>query len=207
MTTSWYIARNKQKFGPFSTNQLHQLALLGLVRPGEFVLAEGARKWVEAKSVAGVFPPSDAPARYWLLIGGKAHGPHAEEPVRLALAQGRLPPDTPACPEGGRGWTALKEMAAFKAFAPAPRDSHAHLGVGSSHLDLSAEEAEFHLAGKRGDVIARLISTLLDLRRKYHANRSMVDLIDKNVHDLKAIRARQVPEFGTALAAAGKPGG
>jgi hypothetical protein len=197
MTTNWYIARNKIKFGPFSTNQLHQLAVLGLVKPGEFVLAEGARKWVEVASVDGVLPAAEVRKRYWLSIANKAQGPHAAEQVQVALAQGRIPPDTLACPEDARQWTPLKEMPAFKSFVPAaPRDSHARLGPGSSSLDLSAEEAEIHMAGKKGDVIARLISTLLDMKRRYHQNLSMVEIITKNVQDLKAIRARKLPEFG-----------
>ena len=56
MTTNWYIARNKQKFGPFTTHQLQQLAILGLVQFTEHVLAEGARKWVAVTSIAGIFP-------------------------------------------------------------------------------------------------------------------------------------------------------
>ena len=47
-----------------------------------------------------------------------------------------------------------------------------------------------HLAGKQGDVIARLISTLMDLKKKNSDNAAMEELIERNIHDLKAIRER-----------------
>jgi hypothetical protein len=204
MTTNWYIARNKQKFGPFSTHQLQQLAILGLVKSTEHVLAEGASKWVPVTSIEGFFPPPPSEKRYWLSLHGKTQGPHAAEQIRVGLACRRLVPEILACPEGSQQWVPLGMMAEFQAFVPpTPRDSHAQLGLGSSHLDLSEEEADLHLAGKKGDMIARLISTLLDLRRKYKDNPSMVEIIEKNIEDLKAIRARGLSEIGPAPVPAG----
>jgi hypothetical protein len=196
MTTNWYIARNKQKFGPFSTNQLQQLAILGLVKSSDHVLAEGASKWVAVTSIEGIFPAEKDAKKYWLSVDGKAQGPHAAEQIRLGLACRRLAPETLACAEGSQQWTPLHNVAEFVAFVPlSQRDSHAHLGLGSSHLDLTEEEAELHLAGKKGDMIARLISTLLDMKRKYSTNPSMVEIIDKNVEDLKGMRAKGFSEM------------
>jgi hypothetical protein len=201
MTTNWYIARNNQKFGPFSTNQLQQLANLGLVKSTEHVLEEGANKWVAVTSIEGIFPASASANRYWLSLNGQSQGPYSAEQIRVGLACRRLPPETLSCPEDGRQWTALAQVADFQAFIPAsPRDSHARLGLGSSHLDLSEEEAEVHLAGKKGDMIAKLVSTLLDMRRKYRSNASMVEIIEKNIQDLKAIRAKGLSEIGCVRA-------
>jgi hypothetical protein len=199
MTTNWYIARNKQKFGPFSTHQLRQLATLGLVKSTEHVLAEGGSTWVAVTAIEGIFPASTSVTRYWLSLNGQSQGPYGAEQIRVGLACRRLPPETPACPEGGQQWTPLAQVAEFQAFVPvSPRDSHARLGIGSSHLDLSEEEAELHLAGKKGDMIAKLISTLMDMKRKYSDNASMVEIIDKNIHDLKAIRTRGLAEIAPA---------
>jgi hypothetical protein len=196
MTTNWYIARNNQKFGPFSTPQLQQLAILGLVQAREHVLAEGASKWVAVTSIAGIFPGAGSVQRYWLALNGQSQGPYTTEQIRIGLACRRLPPETLACPEGGQQWTPLSQVADFLAFLPlSPRDSHARLGIGSSHLELSEEAAELHLAGKRGDMIAKLVSTLLDMKRKYSSNASMVEIIDKNIQDLKTIRARGLSEL------------
>src|SRR4051812_22728545 len=52
MMSNWYIGRNKQKCGPFSASQLHQLTTLGLVKSTELVLEEGARTWVAVSSLA-----------------------------------------------------------------------------------------------------------------------------------------------------------
>lgn len=191
MTTSWYITRNKQKFGPFAFNQLQQLTVLGLVKATEYVLEEGATTWVAANSVAGLFPAPAGNKKYWLCPAGKPLGPHPADQVRVALMRGLVPPETLACLEGEQKWAPLAQLAEFRSSVPPPRRaSHAQLGMGSSHLDLNAEEAELHLAGKRGDEIARLISTLLDMKRRYSDNLSMVGIIDKNIHDLKAMRQK-----------------
>jgi hypothetical protein len=189
MTTNWFIARNKQKFGPFSTGQLQQLAVLGVVQPTDYVLPEGATKWVAATTVDGAFGGKQGRSQYWLSVGGKPHGPHSVQHIQAGLLRRQLGAGTLACPVGETRWGPLAQFTEFRAFLPCEsRDSHAHLGVGSSRLNVTEEEAELHLAGKQGDPIARLISTLFDLRRRYADNPTMVQSIDKNIHDLKAFR-------------------
>jgi hypothetical protein len=62
----WFVARgNKQKFGPFSSAQLKQLAATGQVLPGDMVLREGQGKWAAASSISGLFGGSS---------GGRAAG-------------------------------------------------------------------------------------------------------------------------------------
>jgi hypothetical protein len=191
MNTNWYIARNKQKVGPFSTNQLRQLALLGLVKSTEYVLPEGARRWVPVTTVEGFCSRPAGPQRYWLSHAGRTQGPYVAEQIQVGLSSRRLPPETLVCLEGSKHWTRFADLPEFRAFVPPPsRDSHAHLGLGSSCYDIPLEEAELHLAGKKGDSLARLISTLLDMRRRHANNASMADIIDKNVQALKTIRER-----------------
>jgi hypothetical protein len=78
---NWYVARNKQKLGPYSTAQLRQLAAAGQLRPEDMVLREGHKQWSKAGAVPGLFPeaavpgpaPAPAPSRRWgvpcLLVG------------------------------------------------------------------------------------------------------------------------------------------
>jgi hypothetical protein len=78
---SWYVARNKQKLGPYSTAQIRQLAAAGQLRPEDMVLREGHKQWSTAGAVPGLFPeaaapgptPAPAPSRRWglpcLLVG------------------------------------------------------------------------------------------------------------------------------------------
>lgn len=54
MADQWYIARNKQRHGPYSTEQLQQF-----VQPTDMVMKEGTGKWVAASTV---FLPSPSPA-------------------------------------------------------------------------------------------------------------------------------------------------
>jgi hypothetical protein len=193
MMSNWYIGRNKQKFGPFSTTQIQQLITLGLVAATEYVLEEGATRWVAAGSVAGLAPAPVREHKYWLHLGGKNQGPYPAEQIQVGLMRRQLAGETLACAEGGTEWTPLAQMAEFRAcvstVAAVSRSSHAQLGLGSSHVDLSEEEAELYLAGKQGDAIARLISTLLDMRKRSENSPYMVEIIDKNVQSLKAIRS------------------
>jgi hypothetical protein len=189
MTKNWFIARNKQKFGPFSTDQLRQLTVLGVVQRTDYVLPEGGTKWVAVTTVEGTFGHKRGHEQYWLSVGGKPHGPHSLQYIQAGLLRRHLGAGTLACPVGETRWGPLAQYTEFRAFLPCEsRDSQAHLGVGSSRLNVTEEEAELHLAGKQGDLLARLLSTLFDLRRRYADNPTMVQSIDKNIHDLKAIR-------------------
>jgi len=206
--SNWYVARDRRKLGPFSAEQIRHLALLGLVKPADHVLQEGAGKWVPAGSVGGLVPAAETSRQFFLLVEGKGLGPYPAERIRASLMSRRLPPETPACAEGSTTWTPLAQLADFRDCLPAaPASSHAQLGPGSSFLHLSEEEARIHLAGKQGDQIARLISTLFDLRRRCKDSPATVELIDRNIHDLKDIRERAISAVGAAAVAAKAGGG
>ncbi|HYT89066.1 MAG TPA: DUF4339 domain-containing protein [Gemmataceae bacterium] len=55
----WYVARRGKersyKDGPFSSEQLRQLAAQGQLMPNEMVLKEGAQKWTAASTIEGLF--------------------------------------------------------------------------------------------------------------------------------------------------------
>src|SRR5262249_38787357 len=51
----WYLARNKQKVGPFSWTQLQQMAASGMLQPADMLWPEGAAKWAAASSIPGLF--------------------------------------------------------------------------------------------------------------------------------------------------------
>ena len=65
MPNQWYMTRNnKERLGPFSIADLHEMADAGQIQPSDMLLQQGAPKWVTADSVAGVrrrrigLPPS-----------------------------------------------------------------------------------------------------------------------------------------------------
>jgi hypothetical protein len=177
----WYIARNKVRVGPFSAWDLRQLAGYGLLRPGEFLLAEGAAKWVEAASVPGLFPAAGQ-KKYWLAVAGQRRGPFFPDQIRAGLTTRQFTFETMACAEGAKQWLPLGQIDEFKNFVPAPvSPSRAQLLTGSLEL----EEAEIHLAGKSGDALARLISTLMDLKRNYAHNPTLVESLEATIQALQ----------------------
>lgn len=56
MSTHWYVARNQQKLGPYSSEQLKQLATDGQVSPADQVWKEGMAVWAPAGKINGLFP-------------------------------------------------------------------------------------------------------------------------------------------------------
>jgi hypothetical protein len=53
---SFFYSVNRQRVGPVPLSHLQRLANSGQLRPADMVLREGARAWVEAGTVAGLFP-------------------------------------------------------------------------------------------------------------------------------------------------------
>jgi hypothetical protein len=182
----WYIARNGNKVGPFSAAEMRQLATFKLLQPSEQVWTEGLSRWVDASSLAWLFPPKGE-RRYWLNVGGKTRGPYGTEQIRAALATRQVTLETQACQEGFKTWVPLRQAPEFRGYElPSVTPSVARL---SGNLD--ADEAELHLAGKSGDVLARLISTLQDLKKNYAANDALVETLDKSIEVLRARRAEK----------------
>jgi uncharacterized protein (TIGR03067 family) len=62
MAESWHVAKAKTKLGPFSREQLKQLARAGQLLPSDMVLPAGAGKWVAASTVDGLFGSPEKPA-------------------------------------------------------------------------------------------------------------------------------------------------
>ncbi len=51
----WFYARDRQKYGPFSWEQLRDLAGAGELRPEDMVLKQGAPRWFAAREIDGLF--------------------------------------------------------------------------------------------------------------------------------------------------------
>jgi hypothetical protein len=61
MSSQWYFARNGQKSGPFSSEQLKQYAAAGKLDPTDNVWKEGMAAWMPAGQLSGLFaatPPA-----------------------------------------------------------------------------------------------------------------------------------------------------
>jgi hypothetical protein len=180
----WFIARNKERVGPFAPAELKQLAIHGLLQPGEYLWVEGAAKWVEAAALPGLFPAAGQ-KKYWLSLAGQTRGPYVADQIRAALTTQQLTLDTLACATDSEQWQPLALCAEFRSFVPpAMNPSKAQLFTGT----LEMEEAVIHLAGKSGDVLARLISTLMDLRRNYAHNPALVESLDASIQALQSKR-------------------
>jgi hypothetical protein len=180
----WYFARDKQKIGPFAALEFKQLATFGLLKPGEFVLAEGSSKWVEASSVPWLFPMAGQ-KKYALKLLGQVRGPYLVDQIRAALATQEITLETLAQADDSEPWTPLRQLDEFKNFVPTPiSPSRAQLYSGT----LEIEEATLHLAGKSGDVLAKLISNLMDMQRTHANNPALSENIETTIKVLKAKR-------------------
>ncbi len=56
MNENWYLARNKQRMGPFTAQDLRMMVAMGQVHAFDMVLKIGTQKWVPAGSLHWLFP-------------------------------------------------------------------------------------------------------------------------------------------------------
>jgi GYF domain 2 len=188
MANNWFIGRNKEKIGPFTSHQIQQLASLGMVKAEDHLLEEGAAKWVAATSLPWLAFAQGA-EQYVLTLFGKRYGPYTAQQVRVALLSGNISPDTPACPQNGKDWLPLRQMTEFCRSLPTTvKESDAPSRVGGPTM--SREEAELYIAGKHGDSLAKLVFTLQEIRKRFADNPGMQDLIGKNIRDLLEAREK-----------------
>lgn len=56
MADQWYVGRNGQKAGPYSTEQLKQMAAAGQLAPSDMLWKQGLEAWVPLSKVKGLLP-------------------------------------------------------------------------------------------------------------------------------------------------------
>lgn len=186
MAARWFIARNKEKVGPFSAHDLKQLARHGILLASEHIWLEGASKWVRANSVPGLFPPAGE-KKFWLMVADQTRGPFVADQVRAGLNSQQFTLQTKARADDSRQWLPLGQLPEFRDFkldAVPPTPSQARLFIGS----LEFEEAALHLAGRNGDDLAKLISSLMDMKRNYANNPALIDSLEATIVTLRAKR-------------------
>lgn len=59
--TGWYYVQDRKKVGPVLLAQLQELARSGRLQPSDMVLQDGAKQWVPAHSVNGLFSDAASP--------------------------------------------------------------------------------------------------------------------------------------------------
>ena len=89
----WYYARNNQRLGPVTLEQLKQLAASGQLSANDLVWKEGMANWAAASTIPGIFGAPAAPA-----------APPARSPaVASSGVSGTLPDEVVALPLGSSG--------------------------------------------------------------------------------------------------------
>jgi uncharacterized RDD family membrane protein YckC len=56
MADQWYVGRNGQKAGPYSTEQLRRMAAAGQLVPSDLLWKQGLETWVPCSNVKGLLP-------------------------------------------------------------------------------------------------------------------------------------------------------
>jgi hypothetical protein len=105
----WYYARNNQRLGPVSMDQLKQLASTGGLSPTDLVWKDGMPNWAAASTIAGLFPAPAAAARPAAVASPAAPAAVAPAPAvsaapaAVAPAPGVSPDDFAVAPTAPRG--------------------------------------------------------------------------------------------------------
>lgn len=90
---SWFYACGKQRLGPFSWEQLRELARTAQLKPEDMVFQHGTQRWLTASTVRGLFPPPQPP---------RAAVPPPQDTRSLAALQARANPVSVVPPEAER---------------------------------------------------------------------------------------------------------
>lgn len=53
MSDGWYLARNGQQYGPYSSEQFRQFAAEGRLTPNDLVASVSGQQWLPASTVPG----------------------------------------------------------------------------------------------------------------------------------------------------------
>ena len=56
MASQWHVGRGGQSTGPYSTEQLREMAAAARISPGDLVWKEGMAEWADCATVQGLFP-------------------------------------------------------------------------------------------------------------------------------------------------------
>jgi len=94
MAEQWYVARDKDKFGPYTAARLKELAAQGRVLPTDMLHKEGEAKWVAANTVDGLFAAQVVPPPLPAVSAEAEKGstPFVVPDIRQLATSGSLPP-------------------------------------------------------------------------------------------------------------------
>ena len=87
MADGWYLARDGQQYGPYSSEQFRQFAAEGRLTPNDLVASVGGQQWLPAGAVPGLVfgpaPPSlaDAKAARGQAVAANTAGATAQQPM------------------------------------------------------------------------------------------------------------------------------
>lgn len=108
MASEWYVGRNGQKSGPFSTEQLKEMAAAGRLVSSDLLWKQGLETWVPITKVKGLLPvegggtlppldrstsggiAGDAGIRGAAAAGAYGSGPDDDNPYRASTAAGSI---------------------------------------------------------------------------------------------------------------------
>src|SRR5947209_12774091 len=85
MSDGWYVKRNDQKYGPYSSTQLVEMAKKGQVLPLDWVARGEAGQWMPASQVKGLFaaPTQTTAAPPALPVAAPSPALAASEPMGM----------------------------------------------------------------------------------------------------------------------------
>ncbi|MBY0524664.1 MAG: trypsin-like peptidase domain-containing protein [Gemmataceae bacterium] len=112
MPVNWFVARKGKKDGPYTLEQLQQLAHSAQLEPGDMVLQEGTTKWSAASAVVD-FGVARAPAAaQWFYAQNKQRlGPVSFLTLQDLARGGKLQRTDMVLQVGTQGWAAAGSVA------------------------------------------------------------------------------------------------
>jgi hypothetical protein len=82
MASSWFVSKDGNLYGPFSSEELHQLAEKEWLQPDDLIRKGGSQKWVLAQSFRSLFPelsPLENASTHPGILSNNSYASHSQE--------------------------------------------------------------------------------------------------------------------------------
>lgn len=124
MADRWFIARNKQKLGPYLTQDMKAMASAGQLLPSDIVLQDGSTHWMTASQVQQFFPTAESAlpcpplpppiphelAEWHFTQNGQQAGPATWTQLKRRADSSQLQPTDMVWKNGMAAWVAASTM-------------------------------------------------------------------------------------------------
>jgi hypothetical protein len=130
--SNWYYVSDRQRCGPVTDEEMHQLLLSDTIRADTLICKLGTEAWQPVAHVQDFESTlASLPPTWWYVSDGERKGPVRDKDLYLLLIGGTLTPLSLVWKEGMPDWQAAAQVGWLKGLPPALPSQPPPLGSSS----------------------------------------------------------------------------